>query len=145
MASYKIHLLAKLQSRKFQFNNSPVDLYLISEKSIWKNQVGQTGFLFYFELDFYCFCSLQNSILSLFFADYNSSLSNLIFPTWFFKIPVQINRRNVSNTWYKPLAAAVPVHDDISTDSQWVSKSLLLLYYTYFSMTTLLIQTVPPH
>ena len=50
---------------------------------------------------------------------------------------------NVSITWYKPLAAAVPVHDDISTDSQWVSQSLLLLYYTYFSMTTLLIQTVP--
>ena len=25
----------------------PVDLYLISEKSIWKNQVRQTGFLVY--------------------------------------------------------------------------------------------------
>ena len=32
----------------------PVDLYLISEKSIWKNQVRRTGFLVYFELDFYC-------------------------------------------------------------------------------------------
>jgi hypothetical protein len=30
----------------------PVDLYLISEKSIWKNQVRLTGFLVYFELDF---------------------------------------------------------------------------------------------
>ena len=30
-----------------------VDLYLISEKSIWKNQVRRTGFLVYFELDFY--------------------------------------------------------------------------------------------
>jgi drug/metabolite transporter (DMT)-like permease len=40
----------------------PVDLYLISEKSIWKNQVRQTGFLVYFELDFYCPCSLQKSI-----------------------------------------------------------------------------------
>ena len=26
----------------------PVDLYLISEKSIWKNQVWRTGFLGYF-------------------------------------------------------------------------------------------------
>ena len=46
----------------------PVDLYLISEKSIWKNQVRQTGFLVYFELDFYCLCSLQKSILKLIFA-----------------------------------------------------------------------------
>ena len=35
---------------------SPVDLYLISEKSIWKNQVQQTRFLVYFELDFGCLC-----------------------------------------------------------------------------------------
>ena len=41
----------------------PVDLYLISEKSIWKNKVRRTGFLVYFELDFYCLCSLQKSIL----------------------------------------------------------------------------------
>ena len=40
----------------------PVDLYLISEKSIWKNQVRRTGFLVYFELDFYCLCSLQKLI-----------------------------------------------------------------------------------
>ena len=39
-----------------------VDLYLISEKSIWKNPVLQTGFLVYFELNFYCLCSLQESI-----------------------------------------------------------------------------------
>ena len=38
---------------------SPDDLYLISEKSIWKNQVRQTGFLVYFALNFYCLCSLQ--------------------------------------------------------------------------------------
>ena len=30
----------------------PVDLYLIYEKSIWENQVRQTGFLVYFEVDF---------------------------------------------------------------------------------------------
>ena len=45
-----------------------VDLYLISEKSIWKNQVRQTGFLVYFKLDFYCLCSLQKSISKLIFA-----------------------------------------------------------------------------
>ena len=59
----------------------PVDLFLISEKSIWKNQVWWTGFFVYFKLDFYCLCSLQKSISS-----------NLIFPTWIFKIQVQINR-----------------------------------------------------
>ena len=39
----------------------PVDLYLIFEKSSLKNQVLQTGFLVYFELDFYCLCSLKKS------------------------------------------------------------------------------------
>ena len=39
-----------------------IDLYLISEKSTWKNQVQRTGFLVYFELDFYCLCSLLKSI-----------------------------------------------------------------------------------
>ena len=46
----------------------PVDLYLISGKSIWKNQVRRTGFLVYFELDFYCLCSLQKSISKLIFG-----------------------------------------------------------------------------
>ena len=45
-----------------------VDLYLISEKSIWKDQAQQTGFLVYFELDFYCLCSLQKSISKFIFA-----------------------------------------------------------------------------
>ena len=51
----------------------PVDLYLISEKSIWKNQVWRTGFLVYFELDFYCLCSLQKSISKSIFACYTGS------------------------------------------------------------------------
>ena len=46
----------------------PVDLYLISEKSIWKNQARQTGFLVFFELDFYCLYSQQKSISKLIFA-----------------------------------------------------------------------------
>ena len=49
-------------------HSPPVDLYLISEKSIWKNQVRQTGFLVYFKLDFYCLCSLQKSISKLIFG-----------------------------------------------------------------------------
>ena len=40
----------------------PVDLYLISEKSIWKNQVQRIRFLVHFKLDLYCLCSLQKSI-----------------------------------------------------------------------------------
>ena len=55
-------------TKKIQLSTHPVDLYLISEKSIWKNQVQQTGFLVYFELDFYCLCSLQKSISKLIFA-----------------------------------------------------------------------------
>ena len=43
----------------------PVDLYLISEKSIWKNQVQLTGCLVYFKLDFYC---LQKLISKLIFG-----------------------------------------------------------------------------
>ena len=41
---------------------SLVDLYLISEKSIWKNQVRRTGFLVYFELDFYCLAKINFQI-----------------------------------------------------------------------------------
>ena len=39
-------------------NFPPVDLYLIFEKSSLKNQVLQTRFLVYFELDFYCLCTV---------------------------------------------------------------------------------------
>ena len=46
----------------------PIHLYLIFKKSSWKNQVRQTEFLVYFELDFYCLCSLQKSISKLIFA-----------------------------------------------------------------------------
>ena len=55
----------------------PVDLYLISEKSIWKSQVWWTGFLVYFKLDFYCLCSLQKSISKLDFA---------VCRTWFLQL-----------------------------------------------------------
>ena len=46
-----------------------------------KNQVRQTWFLVYFELDFYCLCSLQKS-----------SSSNLISQTGFYKNQVQMDR-----------------------------------------------------
>ena len=46
----------------------PIHLYLIFEKPSWKNPVRRTGFLVYFELDFYCLCSLQKSILKSIFA-----------------------------------------------------------------------------
>ena len=59
----------------------PVDLYLISEKSIWKNQVRRTGFLVYFKLDFYWLCSLQKSILKLIFGGQRSSRR-----TWFLQL-----------------------------------------------------------
>ena len=47
---------------------------MIFEKSSWKNQVRQTGFLVYFELEFYClWCSLQKLISKLIFAGYTGS------------------------------------------------------------------------
>ena len=39
----------------------PVHLHLIFKISSLKNQVQQAGFFVYFELDFYCLCSLQIS------------------------------------------------------------------------------------
>ena len=51
----------------------PIHLYLIFEKSSWKNQVRRTGFLIYFELDCYFLCSLQKSISKLIFAGYTGS------------------------------------------------------------------------
>jgi hypothetical protein len=60
----------------------PIHLNLIFEKSSWKNQVRRTGFLVYFELDFYClpakinfeidFCRLKIQFVQVDF-------SNLIF------------------------------------------------------------------
>ena len=46
----------------------PIHLYLIFEKWSWKKQVPRSGFLVYFELAFYCLCSLQKSISKLIFA-----------------------------------------------------------------------------
>ena len=57
-----------IQYLRGQEENPTGDLYLISEKSIWKNHVQRTGFLVYFELDFYFLCSLQKSISKLIFA-----------------------------------------------------------------------------
>ena len=75
----------KIQNEAQEPAIPPVDLYLISEKSIWKNQDQQTGFLVYFKLNFYCLCSLQKSISKLIFAGWKSSSSNLIFLSWLFK------------------------------------------------------------
>ena len=56
----------KISSKKYF---SPyVQMYLIFEKSRWKNQVRQTGFLVYFKL-----CILQKSILKLIFEGYTGS------------------------------------------------------------------------
>ena len=62
----------------------PIHLYLIFEKSHWKNQVRRTGFLVCFTLDFYYLCSLQKSILKLIFCRLKIQFvelefSNLIF------------------------------------------------------------------
>ena len=49
----------------------PIDLYLISEKSIWKNQNRRTGFLVYFELDFYARVACKSQFQNLFLQTKN--------------------------------------------------------------------------
>ena len=51
---YRASIMTKRQKNFYVEDTPPVDLYLISEKSIWKNQVKRTEFLVYFELDIYC-------------------------------------------------------------------------------------------
>ena len=72
----------------------PIHLYLIFEKSSWKNQVRRTGFLVYFKLDFYSLCSLQKSISKLIFAGYTGS-KNPVRRTWFF----QLNFSKIKCRW----------------------------------------------
>ena len=55
----------------------PIHLYLIFEKSCWKNQVRR--FLVYFELHFIACVACHKSISKLIFAAIKSSSSNLIF------------------------------------------------------------------
>ena len=55
-------------------------LHLIFEISSLKNQVRRTGFFVYFELDFYCLCSLQKSSLK--------KTKNPVRRTGFFKLEI---------------------------------------------------------
>ena len=60
-------------------------LHLVSKKSIWKNRVWRTEFLVYFEVDFYCMCSLQKSITKIDFCRLKIQFVELDFYSWFFK------------------------------------------------------------
>ena len=77
--AWRIWKWKEKKDKKYVSSWPPVDLYLISEKSIWKNQVQRTDFLVYFELDFYCLCSLQKSISK---SNWFFSFLNLIFGNW---------------------------------------------------------------
>ena len=69
-------------------------LYFNFEKSSWKNEVWQTGFLVYFELDFFCMCSLQK-IISKWFLQ----VKNPVHGTWFFKLDIsKVNWRWIHDT-----------------------------------------------
>ena len=61
----------------------PVDLYLNSEKSVWKNQVQRIGFLVYFELDFYCLC--KSLVPSMWFWSVSWSTNCPVY-FWFFLV-----------------------------------------------------------
>ena len=65
----------------------PVDLYLIFEKSIWKNPVRRTGFLVYFNWIFTACVAYKNQFQNCFLQ-----VKNPVCWTWFFKNQVHINR-----------------------------------------------------
>ena len=70
---YKVQCVSdngKYPIRLFLVSSSipPVYLCLVTEKPIWKNQVRRTGFIVYFEMNFYCLCSLQKLISKLIFV-----------------------------------------------------------------------------
>ena len=116
--------------------DTPVDLYLISEKSIWKNQVRQTGFLVYFKPNFYCLCSLQKSISKLVFVGWKSSSLNLSFPTWFFKIQVQINRGIEHQGKSIRIAFLFLSSQHDSTEEEFIGGNNLPLEYNNFKPKT---------
>ena len=64
------HVIWDFSPVVWPFSDScPIHLYLIFEISSWKNPVWGTGFLVYFEMDFYCLCSLKKTISKLIFAN----------------------------------------------------------------------------
>ena len=73
----------------------PVDLYLSFEKSSWKNQVRWTGFLAFKNQFRNWFFQTTQAVKIKFKIDEKSSLSNWIFPNWFFRHQVEINRGKV--------------------------------------------------
>ena len=56
-----------------------ISLYLISERSICKNQVQWTEFFVYFELNFYCLCACKNL-----FGNWFLHAKNPVCQTWVF-------------------------------------------------------------
>jgi hypothetical protein len=46
----------KIGKKTIDIASCPIHLYLMFEKSSWKNPVRQTGFLIFFELHFHCLC-----------------------------------------------------------------------------------------
>ena len=61
----------------------PIHLYLIFEKSSWKNR---TGFLVYFDWIFTACVPYKNQFWRLKIQFVEIDFSNLIFQTWFFKL-----------------------------------------------------------
>ena len=108
----------------FKKNKPPVDLYLISEKSIWKNQVRQTGFLVYFKLNFYCLCDLQRVFLP-------GGLTTIAIWEWIFTACVTC--KNQFRNWF--LQVKNPVHrtwffklDFSKIKYRWIGREVFSLW-----------------
>ena len=71
---------------KFNWQTVSNPLLISTKKSIWKNQVWQSGFLVYFKLDFTACAACKNQVWNWFLK-----AKNPVRRIWFSKIHVQIN------------------------------------------------------
>ena len=103
--------------------------YLIFEKSSWNNQVWQTGFLVYFELDFYCLCSLHKSILKLILQ-----VKNPVRRTWFFKL--NFSEIKYRSTWGEMNSAQFMHHFNETLRSDQVAINILYMTFLLLGLAT---------
>ena len=82
MYAHHMSLTSIVEGTLFDYHclSPPIHLYLLCEISSLKNPVRRTGVFVYFELDFYCLCSLQKSLQSFF----------IFFPSNFFQKLISI-------------------------------------------------------
>ena len=105
----------------------PVDLYLISEK-----KVRLTGFSVYFELNFYCLCSLQNQLWNWFLQAKNPVHRTWVFPLDFQNLSADQQGDNIiwphtRGAFYSSIHFMNIGNQDNYTSSNW-DENLVIFY-----------------